>query len=92
MPTGLSETRQGRHRSSNLRDAKAAIETQLAFHAAATYHAGQAHEKREQVGSGMRGDKSVTLRFQDDKAQHHGTGKTMKASRYMRGFMDELWG
>lgn len=91
VPTGLSEARQGRERISNLRDAKEALIKLL--DAAQKNERGSvlASERRDQVGTGMRGDKSVTIRFQDDKVTHHSTGKSMTATRYMRGYMDEVW-
>jgi peptide chain release factor 1 len=90
-PTGIIESRQGRDRMKNLDDAMAAILVTLDARAAGEVHHSQAADRRGQVGAGMRGDKTVTIRFQDDQATHHGTGKTMRASKYMRGFMDELW-
>lgn len=47
-------------------------------------------ERREQVGSGQRGDKIRTIRLQDDVAIDHRTNKKMSASRYMRGFIEEI--
>jgi peptide chain release factor 1 len=91
VPTGLNEARQGRERGANLRDAMAALERRLVADAAAASSAAMARDRKAQRGSGMRGDKIVTIRFQDDRAQHHGSGKTMKASRDLRGFMDDLW-
>jgi protein subunit release factor A len=38
---------------------------------------------REQRGSGMRGDKIRTYRFQDDQVIDHQTGKTAKATKIM---------
>lgn len=32
-----------------------------------------------------------TLRFQDDQVTNHTTGKIMTATKYMKGFMDEVW-
>lgn len=58
----------------------------LGFH-----HKGFSDIRKNQVGSGQRADKSVTIRFQDDKVSHHMTDKTMSATKYMRGFMDEVW-
>jgi len=91
ISTGLQEARQGRHRESNLRDARAALEERLEAQARSQAHATTAATRKAQVGSGMRGDKIITIRFQDNRVQHHGTGKSMKASKYMRGFMDEVW-
>ena len=46
---------------------------------------------REQRGSGMRGDKIRTYRFQDDQVIDHQTGKTAKATKIMKGGMNLLW-
>lgn len=91
LPTGLVETRQGRDRTANLREAMAALERALDDAEAAARHGATAAVRRDQVGSGMRADKTVTLRFQDDQAVHHLTGKTMRASDYLAGHMDRLW-
>lgn len=91
LPTGISESRQSREKDANLRDAKAAILVRLHERQQAA-HAGEVSLlRRQQVGSGMRGDKTVTIRFQADEAVHHGTGKATSARRYMRGEMDALW-
>lgn len=50
-----------------------------------------AAERREQAGSGQRGDKVRTIRFQDDVATDHRTGKKIRAGDYMSGKMDRLW-
>ncbi len=41
--------------------------------------------RKDQVGSGMRGDKIRTYRTQDDSIQDHVTGKTWKLKKWMRG-------
>lgn len=41
--------------------------------------------RREQVGSGMRGDKVRTYRTQDDRVTDHRTGKTWKLSKWSKG-------
>jgi protein subunit release factor A len=48
-------------------------------------------DRKMQVGSGMRGDKIRTYRFQDDIVVDHRTGKKAKASHVMRGNFDLLW-
>jgi protein subunit release factor A len=39
----------------------------------------------------MRGDKLRTYRFQDDVVTDHLTGKSMQASKVMKGFFMALW-
>ena len=91
LPTGLMETRQGRKREANLKDAKDALIKSL--DSAIRGEVGEIKSKihKEQVGSGMRGDKIRTIRFQDDIAVDHETNKKTTAKKYMRGFMDDLW-
>jgi peptide chain release factor 1 len=50
-----------------------------------------ADDRKQQVGSGMRGDKIRTYRFQDDSVQDHLTGKRAKCSQILKGNIDHLW-
>ena len=45
-------------------------------------------ERRQQVGSGQRGDKIRTYREQDDRVTDHKTGRTWKLSRWRKGEWD----
>lgn len=47
--------------------------------------------RRQQIGSGMRGGKRRTYRFQDDAVVDHVSGKSMQASKAMKGGMATLW-
>jgi protein subunit release factor A len=47
--------------------------------------------RRQQIGSGMRGDKRRTYRFQDDTVVDHVTGKSMQASKAMKGGFANIW-
>lgn len=91
IPTGITESRQGRSRDKNYNDAKAAIIVKLNDSVKSESTAHTASIRKRQVGSGMRADKTVTIRFQDDTAKHHITGKSMSAKKFMRGGMDKLW-
>jgi protein subunit release factor A len=41
--------------------------------------------RRHQIGSGMRGGKRRTYRFQDDTVVDHVTGKPIQVSKAMKG-------
>lgn len=47
--------------------------------------------RAQQIGSGMRGDKTRTYRFRDDQIEDHVTGKRTTCKRFMRGEIDLLW-
>lgn len=90
-PTGTVETRQGRKREANLREAKDALVSKLSMIWAQEANALISNIKKNQVGSGMRGDKIRTYRFQDDAVLDHNTNQRAKCSKVMRGYFDLLW-
>lgn len=47
--------------------------------------------RRQQIGSGMRGDKRRTYRFQDDTVVDHVTGRSIQASKATNGGLVTLW-
>jgi peptide chain release factor 1 len=86
LPTGLSvrshETRSYyKNKATVLARLRERLET--AQRDAAT--SARAAERREQVGSGMRGDKRRTIRVQDDTVVDHETGRTWRYRDYARG-------
>jgi len=83
-PTGLTKIAVGKNRITNLREAKAALLDLLTASQQQSDATVTASIRKRQVGSGMRADKTVTIRFQDNRVQHHITGKTMKANKYER--------
>lgn len=48
-------------------------------------HNARSAERRSQVGSGMRGDKSWTVRTQDDTVTYNGTGQKFRLRAYLQG-------
>ncbi len=91
VPTGLKQERQGRSREANYRDAMAALIAMLDDRLRSGSKAVEDDVRRQQIGSGMRGDKRRTYRFQDDVVTDHITGKSMQASKAMRGAISQLW-
>lgn len=85
------QTASGRERASNLRSAMDALNAELDRRDAAIALAAQNQGRREQVGSGMRGDKRRTYRFRDDAVSDHLTGRAAKCGAVMRGNFDLLW-
>lgn len=53
--------------------------------------AGRNSKRRQQLGSGMRGDKVRTIALQRDQVTDHRTGRRMSAKKYLRGGVDGLW-
>jgi protein subunit release factor A len=92
LPTGLKRVgASSRSRESNLLEARTALLADLDG-MGAEMAAGQENSLRKrQIGSGMRGDKRRTYRFQDDAVVDHVTGKRAKATAFMRGQIERLW-
>lgn len=91
IPTGIVEARQSRSRSANLQDAKNAILDTLARAKSTSANAIVSKDKQSKFGSGMRGDKIMTIQFQNNKVTHHVTGKTCRVKDFISGkFIDLL--
>lgn len=91
IPTGLKQERQGRHREVNLRDAKQALIDMLDEKLNAERYGKLSEARKGQLGSGMRGDKTRTIRFQDNQAKNHQNGRSCRADKLMDGSFDLLW-
>ena len=91
IPSGIVATAQCRSRENSLAEAKGAIVARVNEIVKKQFTDGLAQNRREQVGSGMRGDKIRTYRFQDDRVQDHRTEKTATVSSVLKGNFDQLW-
>ena len=69
----------------------AAILSQLKNGAAFEQKNATAQDRKQQVGSGMRGDKIRTYRFQDDTVKDHNSGKSATVSKVLRGYFELMW-
>ena len=56
-----------------------------------SYNSSIASDRRQQVGSGMRGDKIRTYRFQDDVVKDHVTDSSASVKKVLAGNFDLLW-
>lgn len=89
--TGVVQQALGRKRESNYKEALLAINKRL--DAIAASHISKDHNatRKDQVGSGMRGDKRRTYRFQDDSVYDSITGKSARCKDVLKGSFDLLW-
>lgn len=91
IPTGFVQSAQTRSRENSFNEAKSKILEQL-DKLARDHHLGIiAKDRKDQVGSGMRGDKVRTYRFQDNTVTDHVSGKSAPCDRVMRGGFELLW-
>ena len=91
IPTGIIVTSQTRDRTNSLRLAKQEIILRVQEQCKRNAAFNLAIDRKSQVGSGMRGDKIRTIRFQNNMVVDHRSGEKMLADRYMDGYMDQLW-
>jgi len=91
LPTGQISTAQCRSRQNSLEQAKETLLQQLQNKVASDSKSAIAIDRKEQVGSGMRGDKIRTYRFQDDIVKDHLTGRNGSVKEVMKGNFDILW-
>jgi peptide chain release factor 1 len=91
IPTGTVATSQTRSRQNSLNLALADIQQRVDKLAKTSYNTHIASDRRQQVGSGMRGDKIRTYRFQDDVVKDHLTDRTASVKKVLAGNFDLLW-
>lgn len=91
LPTGIVAKAECRSRQNSLDSAMAEIQQRIDNAAKRLYNSDIASNRRQQVGSGMRGDKIRTYRFQDDSVSDHITGCKAKCSAVLKGNIDLLW-
>ncbi|CAB4241582.1 PrfB Protein chain release factor B [uncultured Caudovirales phage] len=90
-PTGITAVAQCRSRTNSLTEAMGNIQQRLDETTRSKYNKAIAQDRKQQVGSGERGDKIRTYRFQDDRVQDHRTNKTASVKKVMSGNFDLMW-
>ena len=91
IDSGAVATAQCRSRENSLNEAKTAILARLNNIAVSEQQKQQSQEKKEQVGSGMRGDKIRTYMDQHGIVKDHRTEKSASFNKIMSGNFDLLW-
>jgi peptide chain release factor 1 len=91
LGTGAVVTSQHRSRENSLTEAKATILDRLNTQTASMQRSIDAIDRRNQVGSGCRGDKIRTYRYVDDITKDHRSGKSASTEIVLTGRFDLLW-
>jgi peptide chain release factor 1 len=91
IPTGLVRTAQTRNRQSSYRDAMLSLTHELDKLYSTNRRMVFDTIRKDQMGSGMRGDKIRTYRFQDDRVEDHQTNKRAQIKKVLSGNFDLLW-
>lgn len=86
LPTGLQvrcETERSQHQ--NKENALGLLRARLLGAEQEKQSAARSSDRKAQIGTGMRGDKVRTIRYQDDQVVDHRTGRRWKLKEYLRG-------
>jgi len=90
-PTGVSaECQDERSQHRNRKRALEILTARLAARREEEMQASENQQRKKQVGTGMRGDKIRTYRFQDGRAVDHRTGKKVRLSDVLSGDLDRF--
>lgn len=90
VPTGIVTKSEERSRTASYNAALRALKEKINDQHAAEKHQERVDTTREQVGSGMRGDKIRTYRLQDDVVVDHRSGRRARWRDLERGRFDDL--
>ena len=91
IPTSTVVTSQCRSRENSLNEAKTELLSRLNGGAMASELQERSAIRKDQVGTGERGDKVRTYRFQDNTVKDHRSGKSSRCDLIMGGNFDSLW-
>jgi peptide chain release factor 1 len=89
-PTGIEAKAATKSQHRNKVLARQVLEARVSAHFAAIDGAKDARNRREQVGSGMRGDKIRTYRVRDDQVTDHRSGAKARLQMIMEGKLEDF--
>jgi peptide chain release factor 1 len=90
LPTGLQAKAANRCQHANRREAREVLEARVQAHQASQAQADRAQTRKEQTGSGQRGDKVRTYRSQDDSVSDQRTSKRARLRDVLAGKLELL--
>lgn len=90
-PTGIEAKAATKSQHDNRRTARAVLEARVAEHFRQIVAQRLSGERRQQVGSGQRGDKIRTYREQDDQVTDHRSDRKVRLSDVKAGHLAKLW-
>jgi len=91
LPTGIVSKAECRSRQNSLNEAMAELQRRVDLQIERSYTNTVALDRKQQIGTGMRGDKIRTYRFQDDQVTDHQSGKSYSCIKILKGNIDHLW-
>ncbi len=91
VPTGISVRVESRHQGKNRQDARERLEEKLTKRQKKALKKEEDQKRRDQIGSGMRGDKARTIDEKHDYVVNHTTGKQIRYKAYCKGHVSDLW-
>lgn len=90
-PTGMRvRADKERHQLANKHAAMALLQERLAGGMVSQHLANQNDDRRQQIGSGERGDKVRTIQVQNDNVRDHRTGRSITVRAWMKGDLEGL--
>ena len=90
MPTGIKVKVDGRSQTSNKVDALFVLKARLKEQQRNKFYSNRADIRKQQVGSGMRGDKIRTIRVRDNQVTDHVLDRKISYKEYSRGNLERL--
>lgn len=91
LPTGIEAKAASRSQHANKRVAREMLEARVREKHQQQVKAGRDHDRKGQVGSGMRGDKIRTYRVQDDRVTDHRTECKARLVDVVAGRLEGIW-
>jgi peptide chain release factor 1 len=89
--TGIKASIDGRNQHHNKKAARKIVEERVKSKASSELFQQQADIKRDLAGSGERGDKIRTYRYQDNIVTDHRSGKKVRLSDVLKGELNKLY-